>query len=231
MEFTLLGAVIIAMAAMWGSVRWWDREGAISEIAPRPFDALLGAAIAGLVVGRLWAMVATGTNPLTNLGDVILVRAGVDTVGATLGASAMLLWTYRRQFPAALDAVAASALVGLAGWHAGCLVRPGACLGVETSLPWGITDVAGVIRHPVEVYAALAILAGAFLTRSVWQRGPAAGLTAALALTIAALVRLLTEPLRLHLGDGQILVYAVGVAIGLLGMGASVVADRRRVTD
>ncbi|MEX1287267.1 MAG: prolipoprotein diacylglyceryl transferase family protein [Acidimicrobiia bacterium] len=224
MEFTLLGAAALGVGAMWAAVRLLDRDGSLSDVAPRPFDALLGAAIAGLVVGRLWAMVAQGTNPLTNLPDVILVRAGVDTVGASLAALATLTWTYRHHLPQALDAVTVPAIVGLAGWHAGCLVR-GTCGGTTTDLPWAVIGPGGVGRQPVEVYAALGLAVVAAVLWRWWRRGAAPGAVASAGVFGAAFVRLATEPLRLHLGGGLAVPYAVAAGLGLVG---ALVAELRQ---
>jgi prolipoprotein diacylglyceryltransferase len=182
--------------------------------------------MAGLVVGRLWSMVAQGTNPLTNLPDVILVRAGVDTVGASLAALATLTWTYRRHLPRALDAVAVPAIVGLAGWHAGCVVR-GTCGGTATDLPWAIAGPGGVGRHPVEVYAALGLAVVAAVLWRWWRAGAAPGAVASAGVFGAALVRLATEPLRLHLGGGLVVAYAVAAGLGLTGI---LVAELRQRT-
>ena len=215
MEFTLLWAALIGVAALWLAVRILDRDGAISEVVPGPFDALLGAAIGGLVVGRLWAMVADGVNPLTNPLDIILVRAGVDTLGASLGAVAVITWSFRTRLPAALDAVAAPALVGLAGWHAGCLAR-GSC---------------SANGQPVELHTALGLLATAALAPRWWLRGPAPGAVASFGLAAASAVRLVTEPFRFYLGNGQVVLYAVGLGVGLVGLIVAEVVERAGTTQ
>ncbi len=215
MEFTLLGRALLAMGTAWLTVRALDRTGAISERAARPWDTILGAAMVGLLAGRLWAMVAGGTNPISNPLDVIFIRGGVDTVGASLGAFGALLWWTRSSPARALDALAVPALTGLAAWHAGCAVT-GSCAGTETALPWAIESSAGVGRHPVEVYAALGLTLVASLLLRTRHAPP--GAVAALALTAVAGIRLATEPLRLHLGDGLVVPYSVGVSLGLIGL-------------
>ncbi len=224
MEFTLLGRALLAVGAAWLTVRVLDRNGAISERAAKPWDILLGAAMVGLLVGRLWAMVAGGTNPITNPLDVIVIRGGVDTVGASLGALAALGWWTRSSPSRALDALAVPALAGLAAWHAGCVIT-GSCAGTETTLPWAIESAAGVGRHPVEVYAALAFVLAAYLLLRIRHARP--GTVAALGLIAAAGIRLATEPLRLHLGDGLVVPYSVGVGLGLLGL----LLARRTLSD
>ncbi len=103
-------------------------------------------------------MIGQGINPLSNLGDILLVRGGVDTVAAAAAAVAAYAWLVRSDLWTLLDAGATAALAGLAGWHAGCLVRD-TCLGTRSSLPWALEqDPAGIGRHPVEIYAAIGLL-------------------------------------------------------------------------
>lgn len=212
MEFTLLWAVLTGMAAAWIGTRVWD-----DRLPDRPVDKLLGAALAGLFFGRIAAMVTQGVNPVTNPLDVIVVRGGVSTPAATLAAVATLVWPARRN-PASVDSLAPAALAGLAGWHAGCLWRS-ACLGTTSDLPWAWSmPTSDVTRHPVELYAALLLIVGAFaVARSGWRPYMRSGL----ALSIAGGVRLLTEPMRPSITGGPVLWYVaavvVGIAVALLG--------------
>lgn len=214
MEFTLLANALVAFGAVYISLRWLGRDPRLAEDAPRAWDVLLGASMAGLLVGRLVSMISSGTNPLTHLADIILIRAGVDTLGATLGFLLALGWAYRGRIVPATDALAAPVLFGLAGWHGGCLVR-GSCTGTETSLPWGLAGTADVSRHPVEVYTAVLLLVAAVLLARAWRRGSLTGFIGPWALIAAAGSRALTEPLRLHLGSGLVRIYLIGVALGL----------------
>ena len=215
MEFTLLGRALLAVGGMWLTVRVLDRDGGISARVPKPWDVLLGATMVGLLVGRLWAMVAGGTNPVTTPIDIIFIRGGVDTVGATLGALGALAWWIRPSPARMLDVLAVPALIGLAGWHAGCVVTS-SCAGTETTLPWAIDTAAGVGRHPVELYAAIGLGLAAFVLSRL--RGLSPGVVAGLALTSAAVVRAATEPLRLHLGNGLLVPYLVGIGLGLVAI-------------
>lgn len=211
MEFTLLFAAVVGVGSAWLAARILRRRPG-SSIPDQTFELALNAAVVGLVVGRVWAMVTTGTNPLTHLGDLIVIRGGVDPGGAALGALAALVWTARHDRRETLDGVAPVALWGLAGWHAGC-VFTGSCLGAASSLPWAMTQAGSDVgRHPTEVYAALMLAVGAFvLGRLVFRR---AGVAAATALLIASGVRLVTEPLRLSLGGGRSTLYLIGCGVG-----------------
>lgn len=209
MEFTLLGAVLIAYAAMTITSKRLQ-----SEDTPKIGDVLLGAAMMGLVTGRIWYMIGTNTNPLTNLGDLILVRAGVSTIGATVGFLAVLVWQFKKNTAFGAALVAVPALVGLAGWEIGCLVR-GTCLGTEAS--FGLTSVAGVTRHPIGIYTGVIFLIAAFVVARL-QREGLHPWTGPLAFAFAALSRAVTEPLRLHFGDGLLWWYVSAFALGMVGV-------------
>jgi len=201
MEFTLLGAVAIAVLLMY-AVLWYEGGRTNAADCTRDlWDALITAAVAGVVVGRLVAMVRAGTNPVSHPGDILIVRAGVDTVAASLVAVVAFAGLTRRDPWWSADAAAPAALAALAAWHGGCVVR-GACLGTSSDLPWAVAQIGSAIsRHPVEIYAAL--LLGLAVVVLLWwkRRRPHTGIVAAAAVGAAAASRWTTEPLRLGLGD------------------------------
>ncbi len=207
MEFTLLFAALTAIGSGWVTTRLTIDQPDRSPVG----DLLMGAGFAGLVTGRLASMLIDGVNPLTNPAGILIIRAGVDTGFATLGALGYALWTTRLA-PRLLDLAAAPALAALAGWHGGCLWR-GTCLGTPTDLPWGWSQTgSGVTRHPVEIYTAIALVIAALIIHRLPRRP---FLPAGAALFAAATIRLVTEPLRPKLGQGPIWWYVAGVAIGV----------------
>jgi prolipoprotein diacylglyceryltransferase len=216
MEFSLLAAAAIGVFAFWLMLRWEAPRGNAAGCAVDLWDAGLVSATVGLFTGRLAAMVQVGINPFTDPGQILLIRSGISTtatVAATLVAFAAIT---RSSFVAAADGLAAAALAGLAGWHAGC-VTSGSCLGTATDLPWGYALDGGTVdRHPVELYAAL-LFAGAAIAVAAWkQRGfPPRGAPAAAAIAAASGIRLVTEPMRITLSGGPILLYAGGLLVGL----------------
>lgn len=216
MEFTLLGAALVAALAGYVVLRFEAGRTSTSDCTRSVWDSLVGAVVVGLVAGRLAAMIAQGTQPLTHPGDILIVRGGVDPVTASMAGLAAYAWFVRADLWELLDAAAAPALAGLAGWHAGCVVRD-ACAGTRTTLPWALDpDAVGVGRHPVEIYAAFA-LAAAVVAALWWRRvhDPRPGVIAAAAVTAAGLIRLGTEPMRLGLGSDLTPWYAIVVATGL----------------
>ncbi len=215
MEFTLLFAALTAAA--FGRLALIQVPQAARR---RVSDLALGAAMSGLVVGRIGAMISDGVNPLTNLGTMAIIRAGVDTGFASLAALAFVVWSARRQL-VLLDGLAPVALASLGGWHAGCLWR-GTCLGTASELPWAFAQAnSAVTRHPVEIYAAIGFVLAALVLAKV-QFKP--GVSTGVGLAAAAAIRLLTEPMRPSISGGPIGWYWAAL---LLAVGATLFALRR----
>ena len=228
MEFTLLAAAMLGVAGAYTMLWWEARHGNADRCAGNLWDTLLMSGMAGLVVGRITAMLLDGVNPVAHPADIILVRSGVATVGATLGALAVFSWIARREPIRTADAIAAAALAGLAGWHAGSMFR-NSFLGTPSDLPWAMAQSgSSVTRHPVEIYAAIAylILAVAVALWKAYGRPPL-GAAASVAVLGAAGVRLATEPMRPSLGGGPIWFYILGVVVGVGGLGWSLWTKRR----
>jgi len=220
MEFSLLFSALMAVGALWLMLHWEAKRGNAADCTKDLWDIALLAGFAGVLVGRLAAMIGDGINPITHPGDIIIVRGGVATGWATLAALAVVGWQGRGQFWVVADGLAAAALAGLAGWHAGCLTRD-ACLGTPSDLPWALTSPGSSFgRHPVELYAALA-LGLAAVAIAAWKAygRPALGLPAAVAFGTAGLVRLMTEPLRPSLAGNPAGWYLAAV-VGATAIGA-----------
>ncbi len=216
MEFTLLGAVFVGIVPLYGVLYWEARRGNAAACTRNLWDIALSAVVVGVFVGRLAAMLTDGVNPITNPGDILIIRGGVATGPAATAALATAAWIGRTELWPVLDGLAAAALAGLSGWHAGCTVR-GACLGTASELPWAFAQTGSdVTRHPVEIYAALLLAAGA-VAAAIWRaKGrPPVATPAGAALALAGAVRLVTEPLRPSLGNGPVWWYAAAIVVGL----------------
>lgn len=228
MEFSLLGAAAMAVGAFWLVLRWEAARANATGCTVDLWEAGLTAGIAGVFIGRIAAMISAGINPVTDPGQIVLVRSGVSTPAAALGALTVFAILSRTDLVAAFDAVAAAALAGLAGWHAGCLTS-GGCLGAASDVPWAYAlPGSDITRHPVELYAAVALALGAMAVATWRQRGrPAPGAVSGVALVIAAGVRLATEPMRVSLDGGPIALYVAGVVVGAAVVGVSQISASR----
>ena len=209
MEFTLLLSAATGFFGVWVTNR--VRRDRYPAWLTRPTDLLIGVAAVGMLTGRLTAMVATGVNPITHPFDILLVRGGVNTAMAAVGACLALAWTMRDHLAEVFDLLVPASLAGLAGWHGGCVWR-GTCLGAVTDLPWGMAvEGSTVTRHPVELYTAAGLALAAFIVGRLPDRPMLA--TGAGVAAVAG-IRLATEPLRLSVVGGQGAVYSVGLALG-----------------
>ena len=226
MEFTLLFAALAGVAPLW-LVASRTAEGAYGHSGKEWADTALGAAVVGLFAGRLVAMIGVGVNPLTAPADIIIVRGGVSTAGASVAALAFLAWTTRKLTTSGASAespwthrlgltsaLAPAALTGLAGWHAGCVFRD-ACMG--TAAPWG--------RHATELYAAALFTIGALVVARL-RRSKPGPVVVGTAMATAGAVRLGTEFLRPSLTGGPRALYAIGIAAGVAMILAGVAARR-----
>jgi hypothetical protein len=155
-------------------------------------------------------MLAQGTNPLLHPADILLVRGGVNTPAAASAALIVYLWSVKGHIKF-MDASAPAAVLGLAGWHAGC-IWTGACLGAASDAPWtwSLPD-SSVNRHPVEIYAAVGLILAAWLVSKL----PFTTLArTGIGLALASTVRLLTEPLRMTIESHMAAWYLAGVIVG-----------------
>lgn len=221
MEFTLLFAAATGFAAVWITNRLLRSR--FPSWLDKPTDLLIGAAAIGMLIGRLASMISSGVNPVTNPGDILLVRGGVSTGFAVAGALAAVAWAMRDHLPAAFDLLAPAALAGLAGWHAGCVWRS-SCLGTVTDLPWAMSLPDSTIgRHPVELYTAVALGVAAWLVARLPIRPL---LPAGAALAAAGAIRLATQPFRVSVIGGPVGVYLAGIILGTIAVSASLAGIR-----
>ena len=198
MEFTLLWAALAGVGTMWAADRWLN-EG------HRRFDDLLSAALIGLAVGRLAAMIGAGSYPWQHPGLILLVRAGVHPGWASLAALGWLAVRFRSS-PITVESMAVPALIGLGAWEAGCVFRS-ACGGV----------VVGSSALPIGLIAAAAFVGAALLV----HRFPPPTKPGA-ALLVAGVIRSATEPFRSALAHSIIWWYLAAIVVG------SIVVVRQR---
>ncbi len=229
MEFTLLGAAAIAGASAYGMLWWEAKRGNAARCAGNLWETALVSVVVGIFIGRIVTMLIDGVNPIAHPLDVMLVRSGVSTVGASIGTAFVFLWQSRKEPISMADGISAAALAGLAGWAAGCIVR-GTCLGTASDLPWAVAQEGSTLtRHPVGIYAAI-LLTIAALAIAWWKayRRPSPGTPASLAVVAAAAVRLAMEPFQPSLSGGPVWFYAAALVVGVVGVvWFGVVAPRR----
>jgi prolipoprotein diacylglyceryltransferase len=216
MEFTLLAAAAMGVGGFWLMLRWEAKRGNAAGCSLDLWDAGLTSGAVGLLVGRLVAMAQAGISPFTDPAQIILVRSGVSTAGASIVALLMFGFLARKSLLASADAMGPSVLAGLAGWHAGAVVI-GSWLGTISDLPWAqAAKGSDISRHPVEIYTGVLYVVAAFAVATWKQKGrPSLGAPAGFSLAAAGGVMLITEPMRISLAGGPIWLYAGSVIAGL----------------
>ncbi len=216
MEFSLVAGAAIGVTAFRVLLGWEAKRGNASACALNLWYLGLVSATSGLIIGRITAMVGDGVNPLGAPGQIAALQNGVSTAAAAIGTLAVFSILARSAPMTAADAVAPSALFGLAGWRAGYLIA-GTHLDSESSFPWAAPLLSGDVMHTVELYAAGALLVvGAAL--GVWkQRGrpPLASVTGAALLSVST-IRLTTELLQTSPSGEPVTLYAIGAISGVV---------------
>ena len=217
MDLTLLSRAVGSVAA--ASLGLWLLRRDRPPDSAGPFGDLLGAVLAGLAAGRLAYVLAEGIDLLGRPLDFVMVRGGIAPGPAALAALGYLAWTCRSNLAARMDHLAPAALLGLAVWEAGCWWQ-GACLGTPSELWWAVAlPGSEVTRHPVGLYAAVLLAAGA-----VWLLSfplPRKGATAAAGLGWASAIRLAVPLWSVGAWSNWTWWYLSGLMVGLLGLAAS----------
>lgn len=213
------GGLLLVLALVLGSTlmeRAARRRGgaALAEQASSIFlPALAGAAVGG----RLWYGLLNWDlyGPAPQLFLALRI-ADLAWPGALLGGLfAGWLWCRWRRFDAATlaDTTAMGLLPAQALASVGLLLS-GEAFGAPTTLPWAV-PLFGAMRHPTQLYLALAALLGYAALRWLDRRSPASGALFVAYLGVQGLTLLLLEPLR---ADSLLLPYGIRVA-QLVGLG------------
>ncbi|HEC08627.1 MAG TPA: hypothetical protein ENI86_03540 [Acidimicrobiales bacterium] len=145
-------------------------------------DLATSVGVLGVVVGRLFFMALEDPSGLTRIGDILIVRSGMEFWAGAFAASAYLVWTARRRelslWPLLAD-MAPYALIAYAVFEASCLVR-GGCPGPASDIGLYPQGFANRI-FPVGVAVALAILAWVPVARRLARNRPRTAVTATVA--------------------------------------------------
>jgi phosphatidylglycerol---prolipoprotein diacylglyceryl transferase len=213
--------LLAAVAAFQLVVRAADRRGG-SALVDRVEAAFLPVALGALLGGRLWYGLFNwdlyGPNPALFVAPRI---ADLAWPGALLG-GALAGWLWARARSDEPLALADSAALALPAAHAIAsvgLLLSGEAFGQATDLPWGVA-LFGAVRHPTQLYYALAALVSWTLLARLERSGLAPGLLFAAYLGLHGASLLLVEALR-----ADPLLLPGGVRAGqVLGLGGVVLA-------
>jgi phosphatidylglycerol:prolipoprotein diacylglycerol transferase len=207
----------------------FERRGWDPEIASQ---ALLWAAVGGIVGSRLWVVLENFSDVLAHPAEYLFTGKGFVFYGGLAGGAAAVTWVFRRgRIPwlAGADAVSPAIVLGQAIGRIGCQLSGDGDWGVETTLPWGMAYPYAVVGwpyppgvrvHPTPVYEA--ILYGLIFV-VLWRRQGrphADGTVFAWYLVLTGAARFFVEFLRIEpvIAFGLTSAQLVGLAIVPLGL-------------
>lgn len=184
------------------------------------FDAAIGPAAAGLVVGRLTALAIDDPNSIGSVSDMIIIRSGVEFWPGVLAAASVLAWgSYRAGLSpfAKITDLVPLALVGYGSYEASCVFRDG-CFGPRSAIglrPPGLTGT----MLPIGWLMALAVIAGAVALRRYVD--PAKSLLPIRALGAAGLVAVVRSVGSIWLpsvGEGLTRQHVSSIVVGFVAL-------------
>jgi len=198
-DFGLLVSMILAIGVPSVVARWWPLRSFPEPVGV--FDVALGPGFLGLAVGRLTAVALDDPQSLGRVGDLLIIRSGVEFWAGAAAGTALMVWGAVRHGVSPwrrLADLAPLALIGHAAYEAACPFRdgcfgPGSAVGLRppglttTMLPIGLVMAAtvalgAVVLHtrarPMEtVIGATWLVATVRAIGSVWLPHVGEGLT------------------------------------------------------
>jgi prolipoprotein diacylglyceryltransferase len=189
------------------------------------YNAGLYGFLAGIVGARIWFVLSHWENYVPNLTQALSLSRSALSVGEGLIIAGLVVLIYLLHHKVALghffDAAAFGlALVVIIG-NVGALLG-GMALGATSNLPWAI-EIAGIARHPVQLYEAItgAVILGVLYLFRNWRPWP--GFHFWLFVALYGVARLLLEIFRarpLLVGDNFLAmqITALGVIIVALAV-------------
>jgi len=213
-DYGLLVSLIIGFGVPSLLINWWPLT---SYDEPVGFlDVTLGAAFTGLAVGRLTTLALDDPSSIGSISDMIIIRSGVEFWPGVAAASAVLMWSARRDKLPLLTRVADLAplsMIGYASYEAACVFRDG-CFGPETAIglrPPGLS--ATMLPVGLFLAAGVALAAIGVHTLAV-RRRPAVVIICVAAISVAA-IRSIASIWLPHVGNGLTRQHVTSIVIFL----------------
>lgn len=152
--------LMIALAVLVSAVAIY-REAPKENLSPdHVLEAVIAATISGLIGARLLYVLLNWNYFRVNPMEILFARfEGLSFYGGFfLAVLVLYFWSKWRQlnFLKLADLMAPYLALGYAFGRIGCFLN-GCCFGIETNLPWAlpVSMFDDVLRHPVQLYAAL----------------------------------------------------------------------------
>lgn len=215
-DFGLLVSMVIGFGAPSLVALRWPLTGHDDSVSF--FDLALVPALLGLAVGRLAALALDDPTSLGSLSDMVIIRSGVEFwPGVATATAAVMVGARRADTPsvALVANLAPLAMVGYAGYEAGCVFRDG-CFGPRTAVGLSPPGVDATML-PIGWFVAAAVVAGAVGVRRLARAGVSPGLVVGTAVVIVAGVRAVASIWLPHVGDGLTRQHATSIGVAMAG--------------
>lgn len=202
-DYGLLVSVVLGLGLASGASWRWGVGVGTDTTTDSFLDIALGPALFGLAVGRLAALALDDPSSIGSVSDMLIIRSGVEFWPGVVGAASMVAWGARRNgVPPLLllTSLLPLAIVGYAGYEAGCVFRDG-CFGPSTTVglrPDGVTTT----MFPVGLMMAVALGVSAVAVRGLATRNHAPGLVVAAGTFAVAGIRAVGSVWLPHVGTG-----------------------------
>ena len=139
--------MIAVLTALWVTILAGKKHNLTQDIF---LDLTLYIVVTGALGARILYVLTQWADYAQNLLEIFNFRAGgLSLHGALIGGIiGLLLFAKRRNLSpiVLLDLISPSVALGIAIGRIGCFLN-GCCIGIATSLPWGVQD-----RHPAQLY-------------------------------------------------------------------------------
>ena len=223
---TIQSSMLASLVALWLGSLVAEREGKRRGINP---DHIWNVIIIGIVATALSARIvfvlqnhdiyASQPSDIFSLtANALSLEYGL--VGGVLAGYAYLRWR-KIALASFADALAPGALIALSMVSLGQLLS-GDAIGTPTNLPWAIS-LWGDLRHPVQIYVALATLLGAVIVGQLARRPMRAGFIALIAIAWYSATRVFVDAFRADadlLGGGYRVSQVIALAALLIALWA-----------
>ena len=193
-------------------------------------DATLGAAFAGLAVGRLTALALDDPGSIGSVSDMIIIRSGVEFWPGVAAALLTAVWIARRaDVPPLrrLGDLTPCAMLGYAGYEMACVFRDG-CFGPLSAVglrPPGLT----ATMLPIGLLMAAAVVVAAVGLHWLAARDAPPGAVVVAGLLAVASIRSVGSIWLPHVGEGLTRQHVTSIALtGVLAGWCVVIALRHR---
>jgi len=214
-DYGLLASMIIAFGIPSLVCSWWTvsgRDGPVGFL-----DLALGPTFAGLAVGRITTLALDDPSSIGSISDMLIIRSGVEFWPGVATAIAIVMVSAHLGLVSPsrrIAELAPLAMVGYAGYEAGCIFRDG-CFGPDTALglrPPGLSTT----MLPIGWFMAVGVAVAAVGVHRLGTRGTSTFVVVLAAAFAVASVRAVGSIWLPHVGDGLTRQHRTSIAVAAI---------------